>query len=60
MPLPTINGLQSEDDYQAPGPEGKRKANTTVLSYVSKKPALQLWRPDVHGKSAWFFLSVIC
>lgn len=54
--LPTTNGLQSEDDYQAPGPEGKRKANTIVPSHISKKPALQPWKPDAHGKSARFFL----
>lgn len=52
IPLPTINGLQSEDDYQAPGPEGKRKANAIVPSCISKKPALQPWKPNALSKSA--------
>ena len=49
--LLATNGHQSKDDYLAPGPEGKRKANAIVPSHASKKPALQPRMPDAHGKS---------
>ncbi|KAI9571059.1 hypothetical protein HD554DRAFT_2169420 [Boletus coccyginus] len=48
MTLLTTNGLQIKDDYLAPGPEGKHKANAIVPSHVSKKPALQPRMPDAH------------
>lgn len=55
--LPTTQGLKNEDDYQVPGPSGKRKANAIVPSQNSKKPALQSRKPDPHGKCARSFLT---
>ena len=48
---PTTQGLKIKDNYQGPGPSGKRKANAIVLSHISKKPALQSQKPDPDGGS---------